>query len=73
MINRLSFECHCISLIGSVTLALYINSQVNVRENRRGNQEWTIHADKLGTQDEWKQHKNTTQYVLDTTTCNEQK
>jgi hypothetical protein len=60
-------------MVNRLALALYINSQVNVRENRRGNQEWTIHAEKLGSQDEWKQYKNTTQYVLDTTTCNEHK
>jgi hypothetical protein len=60
-------------MVNRLALALYINSQVNVRENRRGNQELTIHAEKLGSQDEWKQYKNTTQYVLDTTTCNEHK
>ena len=36
---------------------------INVRKYRRGNQKWTTY----GTQDEDKQIKNTTQYVLDTT------
>jgi len=43
---------------------------INVREYRRGNQKWTIQKNwqhNYGTQDEEKQNKNTTQYVLDTT------
>jgi len=44
---------------------------MNVRENRRGNQEWTIQRNWKHwvhkTQDEDKQNKNTTQYALDTT------
>ena len=45
------------------TLILFV--QINVREYRRGNQKWTIL--KNWQQDEEKQNKNTTQYVLDTT------
>ena len=43
--------------------------QINVRENRRDNQTWTM-QEKLATQgiqDDEKPSKNTTQYVLDTT------
>ena len=39
--------------------------QINVREYLRGNQKWTIQ--KNWQQDEEKQNKNTTQYVLDNT------
>ena len=43
----------------------------NVRENRRGNQQWTIQRNWQHwvhkTQDEDKQIKNTTQHALDTT------
>ena len=48
---------------------------INVRDYRRGNTKWTIQK-KLateGTQDEEKQSKNTTQYVLDTTIRRKQK
>jgi hypothetical protein len=45
--------------------------RTNVRENQKGNQEWTIHRNWQHwvhkTQDEDKQNKNTTQYVLNTT------
>ena len=37
----------------------------NARDNRRGNKKWTIQRN--WQQDEDKQNKNTTQYVLDTT------
>ena len=41
---------------------------MNVREFRRGNQKWTTQINwQQGTQDEEKENKNTTQYVLDTT------
>jgi len=43
---------------------------INVREYRKGNQEWTIQKKKLATYDtqgEEKQNKNTKLYVLDTT------
>ena len=41
---------------------------INVREYRRGNKKRTIQRNwQTGTQDEEKQNKNTTQYVLDTT------
>jgi hypothetical protein len=39
--------------------------KINVREYRRGNQKKTIQIN--WQQDEQKQNKNTTQYVLDTT------
>jgi hypothetical protein len=43
--------------------------KINVRENRRGNQEWTIqrHCNIGYTRRRQTKHKNTTQYVLDTT------
>ena len=45
--------------------------KINVRENRRGYQEWTIHRNWQHrvhkTKEEDKQNKNTTQYVVDTT------
>ena len=40
--------------------------QINLRENREGNQKWTIQRN-YGTPDEEKQSKITKQYVLDTT------
>jgi hypothetical protein len=46
-----------------------MTTNINVREYRRGNQKLD-NPEKLetyGTQDEEKQNKNTTQYVLDTT------
>ena len=47
------------------------NIQINVRENRRGNQEWTIQRNRqhwaYKIQDEDKQNKNTTQNVFYTT------
>ena len=49
------------------------NLQINARETRRGNQEWTIQRNWQHwghqTQNENKQSKNTTQYLLDTTIC----
>jgi hypothetical protein len=39
------------------------SKQINVRQYRRGNQKWTVSE----KQDDEKQNKNTTQYVLDTT------
>jgi hypothetical protein len=49
-------------------IATYIDplgesKQINVRQYRRGNQKWTVSE----KQDDEKQNKNTTQYVLDTT------
>ena len=49
-------------------MATYIDplgesKQINVRQYRRGNQKWTVSE----KQDDEKQNKNTTQYVLDTT------
>jgi len=51
-----------ITIISKTTITIFIEFglQINVGEYRRGNQKWTI-------QDEDKQNKNTTQYVLDTT------
>jgi hypothetical protein len=50
--------------------------QINIRENRRGNQQWTIQRNWQHwvqmTPDEDKQNKkHTTQYVLDNTKCKE--
>ena len=50
--------------------------QINIRENRRGNQQWTIQRNWQHwvqmTPDEDKQNKKyTTQYVLDNTMCKE--
>ena len=42
--------------------------RINVRENRRGNQEWTTQRNwqywEQKTQDKVKQNKNTTQYIV---------
>ena len=50
---------------------IYIFLYINVRENRRDNQERSIQRNLQHwahkTQDENKQNKNTTQYVLNTT------
>ena len=40
-------------------------SYINVREYRRDTQKWKLST--KGTQNEEKQNKNTTQYVLDST------
>jgi hypothetical protein len=50
--------------------------QINIRENRRGNQQWTIQRNWQHwvqmTPDEDKQNKkHTTHYVLDNTMCKE--
>jgi hypothetical protein len=49
----------------------YKTLRINVRETRRGNQQWTIQRNWQHwvhkTQDEDKQIKNTTQHALDTT------
>jgi len=57
---------------------LFSTQSINVRENRRGSQEWTIQRNwqhwAHKTQDEDKQNtKSTTQYVLDTLCANEHK
>ena len=64
--NSLNIKPEILIMIIFIKTSMWIN----VRENRRGNQEWTIQRNwQHSTQDQDKQNKkhNTTQYVLDNT------
>ena len=66
------FDIFVLSRLFDMSNTLYYKTlRINVRENRRGNQQWTIQRNWQHwvhkTQDEDKQIKNTTQHALDTT------
>jgi hypothetical protein len=50
-----------------IKIFIFETIEQNVKKYRRGNQQWTIQRNWQHTQDENKQNKHTTQYVLDTT------
>ena len=66
------FDIFVVSRLLDMSKALYYKTlRINVRENRRGIQQWSIRRNWQHrvhkTQDEGKQIKNTTQHALDTT------
>jgi hypothetical protein len=66
------FDICVLSRLFDMSSPLYYKTlRINVRENRRGNQQWTIQRNWQHwihkTQDEDKQIKNTTQHALNTT------
>jgi hypothetical protein len=68
----LELDIFVVSRLFEMSSTSYNNTlRRNVRENRRGNQQWTIQRNWQHwvhkTQDEDKQIKNTTQHALDTT------
>jgi len=56
---------------GSYYIIVASFRSINIREYRRGNQKWTIQRNwqHKGTQDEEKQNKTKTQYVLNALVC----
>jgi len=65
------FDIFVLSRLFDMSNTLYYKTlRINIRENRRGNQQWTIQRNWQHwvhkTQDEDKLIKNTTQHTLDT-------